>query len=138
MCLISFLAGALHERVTHPDIARADSNHTFELMIYHTLPGKAPALESVFQGVSALQTKHGLNVIGYWVPNGDDPAWKDTFVYLIDHASKETAESNWSALHGDPAFKPYFTAAAPLILQVDGDYKVDEIFMRPTGYSNLK
>jgi len=37
-------------------------------MIYHTAPGKAPALESIFRDVAKLQTKHNLNVAGYWVP----------------------------------------------------------------------
>ena len=36
----------------------------------------------VFKDVSNLQTKHGLNVIGYWVPNDDSPAWKDTLSTL--------------------------------------------------------
>ncbi len=107
-------------------------------MIYHTLPGKAPALESVFHDVSQLQAMHGLRALGYWAPTGDDPAWKDTFVYLVVHSNRQAAEVNWSALHTDPAFEPYFKAAAPLIQQANGDYKVDEVYMRPADYSALK
>ncbi|MGP8252586.1 MAG: NIPSNAP family protein [Terracidiphilus sp.] len=107
-------------------------------MIYHTLPGKAPALESIFRDVSKLQAKHGLNAVGYWVPNGNDPAWENTFVYLVVHPSRPAAEANWNALHADPAFQPYRTVAAPLIQQADGNYQVDEVYMRPTDYSALR
>lgn len=114
---------------------RADSNRVFELMVYHTEPGKVPSLESVFKDVSKLQAQHGLNTIGYWVPNDDSPAWKDTFVYLIAHSSRDDAKKNWDALHADPAFLPYRNAAVPLIKKVNGDFAVDEVFMRPTDFS---
>jgi hypothetical protein len=139
VALISFFAGVLfHARVTRPKVVEAASDHVFELMIYHTLPGKAPALESIFHDVSKLQAKHGLNAVGYWVPNGNDPAWENTFVYLVVHPGRQSAEANWNALHADPAFQPYFKAAAPLIQQAHGDYKVDEVYMRPTDYSAMK
>ena len=66
--MVSFTAGSLFTaRLAYPGEARADSDRVFELMIYHTLPGKVPALESIFRDVSKLQTKYNLNVIGYWV-----------------------------------------------------------------------
>jgi NIPSNAP len=138
IALISFLAGTFFPRITHPQIVQADSDHVFELMVYHALPGKAQDLESVFQGLSKLQAKHGLKAIGYWLPDSKDPAWENTFVYLLDHPSREAAETNWNALHSDPAFPPYRKAAAPLIQQVDGEYKVDEVYMRPSIYSDMK
>jgi hypothetical protein len=139
IALISFCAGMLfHAYVNRPERVEAASDHVFELMIYHTLPGKVPALESVFHDVSALQAKHGLNAVGYWVPTGNDPAWENTFVYLVVHPSRQAAEANWDALHADPAFQPYFKAAAPLIQHADGNYKVDEVYMRPTNYSAMK
>ena len=136
--LVSFLAGSLcTARLMHPPTAHADSNRVFQLMVYHTLPGKAPALESIFRDVSVLQAKHNLNAVGYWVPS-DDSAWKDTFVYLIAHPSVEEAAKNWNALHTDPAFPPYFKAAAPLIEQKNGLYNVEQIYMRPTEFSAMK
>ena len=136
--LLSFAAGSLFTaRILRPTPVDASSNRVFELMIYHTLPGKASALESVFRDSYKLQAKYGLDVIGYWVPN-DDPAWNDTFVYLIAHPSRAEADAHWKAFHADPAFPPLRAAAAPLIQQVNGDYKVDEIFMRPSDYSAMK
>jgi hypothetical protein len=136
--VFSFVAGALFTaRLTHLTEARADSDRIFELMIYHTVPDKVPALESIFRDVAKLQTKHNLKVIGYWVPN-DDAAWKDTFVYLVVHPSRKAADANWHALHGDPEFLPYRKAAEPLIERLNSDYKVDEVYMRPTDFSAMK
>ena len=136
--LISFILGSLSSAgLTHLREVRADSNRVFELMIYHTVPGKVPALESIFRDASKLQAKHNLNVLGYWVPN-DDPAWKNTFVYLIAHPSREQAEANWHAFHSDPAFPPSRKLAEPLIEKVNGEFNVDEIYMRPTDFSAMK
>jgi len=136
--LVSFAAGYLiTARLMHLNQVRADSNRVFELMVYHTVPGKVPALESIFRDVSKLQAKHDLNVVGYWVPN-DDPAWANTFIYLVAHPSREDAKKNWDALHADPAFPQYREQAIPLIEKAGEDYKVDEIYMRPTDYSAMK
>ena len=136
--VLSFACGALiAAHWIHVREVRAESNRVFELMVYHTAPGKVPELESIFQDVSKLQAKHNLNVVGYWVPEEDSP-WKNTFVYLVAQASKEDAKAHWDALHADPAFPPYRKAAAPLIEQVNGEYNVEEVFMRPADFSAMK
>lgn len=136
--LVAFIAGSfLNTRLAHVQEVRADSSRVFELMVYHTLPGKAPALESIFRDVSKLQSNHNLNAVGYWIPE-DNSLWKNTFVYLVAHPSLEEANKNWDALHADPAFLPYRKAAAPLIKKINGEYSVDEVYMRPTDYSEMK
>jgi hypothetical protein len=136
--LVSFVAGSLMTaRLTHLNQVRADSHRVFELLVYHALPGKVPALESIFRDVSKLQANHNLNVVGYWAPN-NDPAWADTFIYLVAHPSREEAKKNWDALHADPAFPGYRKQAAQLLEKVKEDYKVDEVYMRPTDYSAMQ
>jgi hypothetical protein len=136
--LLSFAIGSLLTGgLVHVNQVRADNNRVFELMIYHTVPGKVPALEAIFRDVSKMQEKYDLKVVGYWVPN-DDPAWKDTFVYLVAHPSRDAAEKNWHALHADPAFPPYRKTAEPLIDKTGGEFHVDEVYMRPTDYSAMK
>jgi hypothetical protein len=138
IALASFASGSLFTaQLAHLREVRADNNRVFELMIYHTVPGKVPALESIFHDVAKLQTKYNLNVVGYWVPD-EDPAWKNTFVYLVVHPSREAAEANWRALHADPEFLPYRKSAEPLIEKVNGDYKVEEVYMRPSDFSPMK
>jgi hypothetical protein len=137
--VISFACGSvLTSRLTHVQEVKANSSRVFELMVYHTTPGKVPALESIFKDLSKLQARHGLDVVGYWVPSDDSPAWKDTFVYLIVHPSQDDAKKNWEALHADPAFLPYRKAAVPLIAKVNDAYQVDEVFMHPTDFSAMK
>ena len=138
IALGSFVAGSVFTaRLVKPREVRANGNRVFELMIYHTVPGKVPALESVFREGSRLQAQHNLNVVGYWVPN-EDPAWNNTFIYLVVHPSRKEADADWHALHTDPAFLPYRKAAEPLIEKVNDDYNVDEVYMRPTDFSAMK
>jgi hypothetical protein len=136
--LVSFAAGSLTStRLTHSSDVRADSNRVFELMIYHAVPGKGAALESVWRDASKEMARHRLNVVGYWVPN-EDPAWNDTFIYLVAHPSRDEANKNWKALHDDPVFQPYIEAAKPLIQKPDKHFKVDDVYMRPTDFSAMK
>lgn len=133
-----FAVGAFLTRyLVNGNRVQADGNRAFELMIYHTVPGKEPELESIFRDVSKMQEKYGLKVLGYWVPN-EDPEWKDTFIYLVAHPSREAADKNWKALHADPAFPPYREAAKPLLQKSGDDYRVDEVYMRPTAFSELR
>src|SRR5437660_4157285 len=127
--LISFSAGVLiTAHFAHANEAKSDSKHVFELRIYHAVPGKAPALESVFRDASKVMAKHSINVVGYWVAN-EDPAWKDTFIYIVAHPSREEAKKNWDTLHADPAFRPYVEAAKPMIDKVGKAFRVDEVYM---------
>jgi len=139
VALFSFVAGSLvTARLAHLNQVKADSNRVFELMVYHIMPGKVPDLESIFRDVSKLQARHDLNVVGYWVPGDDDPAWANTFIYLVAHRNRDEAKKNWQALHADPAFPEYRKQATPLIEKTGEAYRVDEVYMRPTDFSALK
>jgi hypothetical protein len=139
IALVSFAAGSLNAaHLTHAGQARADNNRVFELLVYHTVPGKVPAVESIFRDVAKLQAKHDIDVIGYWVPDHTDPPWVDTFVYLVAHPSRAEAKTHEDALHADPAFPELRNQTAPLIEKVDKKYVVDEVYMRPTDYSAMK
>ena len=128
---------ARHGALPARDRARGDSTHVFELRFYHAVPAKGPALESVFRDASNLMANHGINVVGYWVPN-EDPAWKDTFIYIVAHPSREKAKKNWDVLHSDAAFRPYIEAAKPLIDKAGKVFRVDEVYMRSTDFSPMQ
>ena len=132
--LLFFSAGSLATvYLTRLNQARADSSRVFQLLVYHSVPGKVPALEARFRDASGLMAKHGLNVVGFWVPN-DKPAWNDTFVYLVAHSNREEAKKNWDAFHADPRFQKYVKAEDAEKL-ID---KVDSTYMRPTDFSSLR
>ena len=86
LCGVALLSGAagslVTAQLTQATNANAVSDRLFELNVYHSVPGKVPALVSRFREAAKLQAKHGLKVIGYWVPYGD-PAWNDTFIYIV-------------------------------------------------------
>lgn len=133
--LVSLVAGSLiTAHLTRSDQVRADSNRVFQLLVYHAVPGKVPALESRFRDASKLQAKHDLNVVGYWVPDDSDPAWANTFIYIVAHPSRDDAKKNWDTFHADPAFQKYVKSEeAEKLIE-----KVDPTYMRPTDYSPMK
>ena len=133
--LLSFTAGSLiSARLAHIDHVRADGNRVFELRIYHTAPGKLPALESRFRDIySKALAKHDLQVVGYWVPEGKAD-WDNTFVYLVAHSSREEAKKNWDAMLADPAVQEAIKSE-----EVDKLVeKIDRTYMRSTDFSPMK
>jgi NIPSNAP len=135
VALLSFTVGSLiTARLAHFDQVRADSTRVFELRIYHTVPGKVPALESRFRNTaSKLLAKHDLKVVGYWIPEGT-PDWDNTFVYLVAHSSQEEARKNWDAMMADPEFQEMVKSEQANKLVE----KIDRTFMRPTDFSPMK
>jgi hypothetical protein len=136
MALASYSVGFV-DALTHANETKVDSNRVFELRIYHAVPGKGPALESLFRDALKIMAKHGINVVGFWVPN-QDPAWNDTLIYLVAHPNRDEAKKNWDALHADPEFRPYIESAKHLIQKSGEKYKVDEVYMRPTDFSPMR
>ena len=135
IAVVSFAAGSLiTARLANLKQVRADSNRVFELRLYHTVPGKLPALESRFRDTtSKLLAKHDLKVVGYWVPE-DAPAWDNTFIFMVAHRSREEAKKNWDAFRADPEFQEVLKAEqANKTVE-----KIDETYMRPTDFSPMK
>jgi len=137
--VVSFAAGWLASaRIVQPVAARAETTRVFQLMLYHTRPGKRAALETLFRDAAKVISNHGMEVVGYWAPEGD-PAWDDTFVYLVAHPSLDDAKQRWDVIHKDPTMRVYIREAADNIIErVDDKYHVDEVFMRPTDFSAMK
>jgi len=135
IALVSFAAGSLiTARLMHVNQVRADSNRVFELLVYHAVPGKLPALESRFRDTnSKILAKHDLKAVGYWVPE-DAPAWDNTFVYILAHPSREEAKKNWDAMFADPAFKAMSKSEQTEKLVE----KVDSTYMHPSDFSPMK
>lgn len=135
VAVLSFTAGSLiTTRLAHIDEVRADSDHVYELRVYHTLPGKVPALETRFRDIaSKLLAKHNLKVVGYWVPEGT-PDWDNTFIYVVEHSSRLSAKENWDAMKADPGLQELIRSEQTnkVVEKIDGTY------MRPTDFSPMK
>jgi hypothetical protein len=133
---LSFAAGALlMSQWARIEKVRADSNRVFELRVYHTLPGRLPALQSNFREHNlAFLKKHGMTSVGYWTPQ-DLPASENTLIYILAHDSREVANKHWTEFRQDPEFIAFAKAS-----EADGKIveKVDSTFMVPSDYSPLK
>ena len=135
IALFFFVAGSLMTaRWVHVTQVRADSNRVFEMHVYHTVPGKVPALESQFRDrQSKLLAKHDLKIVGYWVPEGT-PDWDNTYIFIAAHSSREEAKKNWDAFRADPEFQEVLKAE-----QANKTVEtIDVTYMRPTDFSPMK
>jgi hypothetical protein len=137
IALVSFAAGSLlTARLAHLNQVRADSNRVFELRIYHTVPGKATALQAEFRDkVTKIFARHDLKALGYWAP-ADAPVSDNTFVYILAHPSRDAAKQHWDAFRADPEFQEMMKSqGTPETKIVE---KVDSTYMDPTDFSPTK
>jgi len=97
MVALSFAAGSLlTTQWTRIQQVRADSNRVFELRVYHTLPGRLPALQARFRDNTLRIFKHhDMTSIGYWTPQ-DSPASENTLIYILAHDSRDAAKKHWA------------------------------------------
>ena len=111
-----------------------EANRTFELRIYSVLPGRMDAMNARFKNhTNGLLTKHGMTLIGFWQPQGDDAGKK--LYYLVAHKNRKAADASWKAFIADPEWKKVQTAS-----EADGKIveKVDRVWLDPTEYSMMK
>ncbi len=117
-------------------LADAQGNgRVFELRTYTTAEGKLDALLARFRDhTTQLFEKHGIQNIGYWVPQ-DDPLSRNTLIYIVAHPSREAAKRNWDAFRKDPAWQKVqkeSEAAGKIVV------KIESVFLSPTDFSKLK
>lgn len=111
-------------------------NRVYELRTYTCNDGKLEALKARFRDHTIeLFKKHGIESLGYWVPQ-DGPTSKTTLIYILIHPSREAATKNWAAFNTDPEWLKVRAAS-----EVDGKIlaKPPEFtFMDPADFSKLK
>lgn len=110
--------------------------HCYELRTYLTHPGRLEALHARFRDhTNRLLEKHGMKLVGFWVPQDENKGAQDTLIYVVEHASRSAARASWAAFGQDPEWVKARTESekdGPIVV------KVDAIFMNPTDYSKLK
>jgi hypothetical protein len=107
----------------------------FEMRIYTAADGKLDALHARFRDhTNKLFVKHGMELIGYWVPL-DEPRSKNTLVYILAYPSRDAAKKAWADFQADPDWQK-----AKADSEKDGKLvtKVESTFMSPTDYSPMK
>jgi hypothetical protein len=129
--VLSVAAGSL---VT-PPLPRSAPGRVFELRVYHTFPGRLPALQSNFRDHNIrFLKKHGITSVGYWTPQ-DPPASENTLIFILAHDSREAAARHWKEFRDDPEWQELARTS-----EAEGKIveSVDSTFLTPTDYSALK
>ena len=81
----------------------------FELRIYKTNEGKLKNLDSRFRDHTIqLFNRHGIASVAYWHPT-DEPAAKETLIYIVKHNSRNKAKTSWKSFASDPEWKKVAT-----------------------------
>src|SRR5262245_13547869 len=126
------LLAALHVRSAPPPDTRV-----FELRTYHTAsPAKLEALHARFRDHSIrLLQKHGMTLVGFWMPTDADKGAGTTLVYLVAHKSREAATESWKTFNADPDWVKVKAES-----EKDGVLaeRVERVYMTPTDYSAMK
>ena len=111
-------------------MTKAHDTRAFEMRTYYAHEGKLDALLDRFRDhTCALFEKHGIENIGYWIPQ-ENP--DNTLVYIIAFPSRLDQESMWKAFINDPDWKAAYRASTANGKLVK---KVDSLFLNATEYS---
>ena len=116
--------------------ARAQApNHIYEIRTYTAGAGKMPALLKRFKDYELpIFEKNGMHAILYSVA-AEPPLSENTFVYILEHQSRESARTGWAGFLADPVFLKALEESNQGGRAV---VKVDSIFVNPTDFSPMK
>jgi hypothetical protein len=110
----------------------APNARVFEMRTYYCHPGRLEALNKRFRDhTNRLFVKHGIELIGYWMPI-DKP---DVLVYILAYPNRAAAGKSWAGFRADEEWNTARKAS-----ETDGPIvqKVESVYMSPTDYSAIK
>ena len=103
---------------------------------YYAATGKLEELHLRFRAhTNALFVKHGMKIVGYWVPLDKDGNYENKLVYVLAHANRGAAEKSWTAFRADPEWIAAKNASEVNGVLVD---KFESVFMTATDYSPIR
>jgi len=109
-----------------------NSTAVYELRVYHVVAGKIQDLVNRFRDdTMRIFAKHGMKSVAYWSPV-EEPAKSNTFVYILQHPSREAATANWRSFQDDPEWKSVKAKSEANGKLVE---KIDSTFLRLTDFS---
>lgn len=129
------LAGMLGFALGRADADEKKAGRVYELRTYYAAPGKMSALHARFRDHTCkLFEKHGMTVVGFWVPAKPEEA-EQKLIYILSFPSREAAAKSWQAFGADPDWKTAREAS-----ERDGKLveRIESVYVNPTDYSPLK
>ena len=134
--LLALLALAAGCATTSTAPAPTADGRVYELRTYIATPGNLDKVLARFRDHTMnLFAKHGMVSVGYWVMADAKDGAGGKLVYLLAHASRESATANWAAFRADPewvAAKAASEANGPIVASTES------VFLAPTDFSPLK
>jgi hypothetical protein len=106
----------------------------YELRIYHSVPGRLPALLSRFQNHTLrIWEKHGIKQAGFWTTLIGES--NQQLTYFLAWESLAEREKKWGAFMADPEW-----LATRAETEKDGQIveNVSSQFLAPTAFSSVK
>jgi len=132
LALAVTLNSTAQEKSDSPSVAK--DSRCFELRTYYAAPGKLEELNARFRDhTNKLFVKHGMELIGYWVPMDKEKG--DKLIYIIAHKSRDAAKKSWQDFQDDPDWKKVKAESEAKGKLVE---KVESVYMAATDYSPLK
>jgi NIPSNAP protein len=114
----------------------APDSGAFELRTYTAAPGKLEVLHARFRNhTTRLFAKHGMKIVGFWVPSDKDKGADNTLVYLLRYPDRAAREKAWEDFRKDPEWIAARDASEANGKLVD---KVDSVMLTATDYSPMK
>lgn len=117
-------------------IDQPSDDAVYELRIYKTNEGKLDALNARFRDHTIkIFDRYGIQSVGYWTP-ADEPDSFNTLIYILRHASGDTAKESWKSFSSDPDWQK-----AAKESQKDGRFlseKPQSTYMKATDYSAIR
>jgi hypothetical protein len=106
----------------------------YELRVYHTVPGRLPALVKRFDTITCdLFEKHGIKQVGFWnVVIGES---NTDLVYMLQFESLADREKKFAAFAADPEWieaRAKTEADGPIVASITNT------ILTPTSFSALK
>jgi hypothetical protein len=117
-----------------PSVAR--DSRAFEMRTYYAAPGKLEALNARFRDHTCrLFKKHGMEIVGFWIPNDKDKGAENKLIYILAHQSREAAKKSFDDFGKDPEWQKARSESEANGKLVE---KVESVFMSATDYSPMK
>ncbi|HEY2945201.1 MAG TPA: NIPSNAP family protein, partial [Vicinamibacteria bacterium] len=114
----------------------APDSGAFELRTYTAAPGKLEALHARFRNhTNRLFARHGMTIVGFWVPIDKDKGADNTLVYLLRFPDRAAREKAWADFRKDTEW-----IAARDASEANGKLveKVDSLMLTASDYSPMK
>lgn len=117
-----------------PSVAK--DTRAFEMRTYYAAPGKLEALNARFRDHTCrLFKKHGIEIIGFWIPSDKEKGAENTLVYLLAHKSREAAKKSFAEFGKDPEWQKARAESEANGKLVE---KIESVFLGATDYSPIK